>query len=272
MKKHSYIITAFLFFLIVALFGITRSYYLINPGLCDNCGDCTIHCPNNAINFDEDLMIMKIDDQLCDGCGECLPYCSHSAINPADSSGFIFGTVSSLETGFPIRNAAIIADSFYCTSGMWGDYSLNLPAGMYTITCSAEGYNEQTTFDIELNSQQILQQNFTMSAANSDDGNELSESVKEGYFSPNPYQSETRFYLNSEGPVDKFTLDIYNLKGQKIRQFSSSDLRGNSIYWNSTDHKQKRIPSGIYLYKYTDRQKTYSGKLTCLPKNKFPRK
>ena len=265
MKKHPYIISVLLLFLIVALFGITRSYYMINPAQCDGCGECVTHCPNNAIYFDQELSVMRIDDQLCDGCGDCVAYCPRSAIILADSSGYIMGTVFGSETGFPIRNALIAADSFYCTSGLWGEYCINLPAGIHTLTCSAEGYIDQIVTDLEVNSDQILQHNFIISPANSNDSDELTESRLEGYFSPNPYQVETRFYLNSEEPVHKFTLEIYNLKGQRIRQFSSSDLRGNSIYWNSTDHKQKRIPAGIYLYRYTGRQQTYSGKLTCLP-------
>ena len=78
MPKRLLVIIALSAFLIVALFGISRIYYVINPVLCDMCGHCMMHCPNNAIYFDEGQMTMRIDSELCDGCGECLNWCVHT--------------------------------------------------------------------------------------------------------------------------------------------------------------------------------------------------
>lgn len=253
MSKHPQLVIVFSFFLIVALFGVARSYYVINPARCDGCGTCVSFCPNNAIYYDQSLDIMRIDNQLCDGCGNCLPYCPHSAIDLSDSTGCIMGNVSAADTSFPIRNAQIATDSFYCTSGLWGDFCLNLPAGIYTLTCSAEGYIDQIEYDLELNTEQIIRQDFSLYAAGSDDNMELAEFDPEGYFSPNPFHSETTFYQHPKAVTEEFDLEIYNLKGQRIGTLTSSE------------RILKNIPAGIYLYKYSDRQKTYSGKLTCLP-------
>ncbi|MBT3756231.1 MAG: T9SS type A sorting domain-containing protein, partial [Candidatus Cloacimonetes bacterium] len=43
-------------------------------------------------------------------------------------------------------------------------------------------------------------------------------------------------------------LEIYNLKGQKIRHYSISNDQ-SSIIWDGTDQIGKPVSSGIYLYK-----------------------
>lgn len=69
---------------------------------------------------------------------------------------------------------------------------------------------------------------------------------------PNPFNPETtlRFSLPS---ADIVSLDIFNLKGQKVRSFNKMQLAtGNhSIVWNATDDKGNRLPSGIYMYRMT---------------------
>ena len=43
-------------------------------------------------------------------------------------------------------------------------------------------------------------------------------------------------------------IEIYNLKGQKVKQFS--DIRNQtSVVWDGTDQTNKPVPSGIYFYK-----------------------
>jgi hypothetical protein len=74
---------------------------------------------------------------------------------------------------------------------------------------------------------------------------------------PNPFNPLTKifFSLNSQ-TAEKAELSIYNLKGQKIRQFpvSSSGIKEDkeneySIIWDGTDHLGNEVPSGIYFYR-----------------------
>ena len=79
---------------------------------------------------------------------------------------------------------------------------------------------------------------------------------------PNPFNPSTTisFELNTETTEDT-ELVIYNLKGQRIRQFSIFPEQsqtpygaGNgqsSIIWDGTDENGKKVTSGIYLYKLT---------------------
>ncbi|MBT4333241.1 MAG: T9SS type A sorting domain-containing protein, partial [Candidatus Cloacimonetes bacterium] len=66
---------------------------------------------------------------------------------------------------------------------------------------------------------------------------------------PNPFNPNTTisFELNTT-EIDDIYLTIYNLKGQKIKQFSILSNQ-SSISWNGTNEKDEPVSSGIYLYK-----------------------
>ena len=66
---------------------------------------------------------------------------------------------------------------------------------------------------------------------------------------PNPFNPSTTisFELDTENTEDT-KLMIYNLRGQKVKEFSN--LRNQtSITWNGTDDNNQPVSSGIYFYK-----------------------
>ena len=66
---------------------------------------------------------------------------------------------------------------------------------------------------------------------------------------PNPFNPSTTisFCLNTE-ITENTELLIYNLKGEKIRQYSILNSQ-SSIIWNGTDQTNQPVSSGIYFYK-----------------------
>jgi len=73
------------------------------------------------------------------------------------------------------------------------------------------------------------------------------------YNYPNPINPTTtisfEFPINIENPV----IEIYNLKGQKIKTFHVilSGVEGQtSVVWNGTDENNQPVSSGIYFYKF----------------------
>lgn len=66
---------------------------------------------------------------------------------------------------------------------------------------------------------------------------------------PNPFNPTTTisFELNTENYKDT-KIVIYNLKGQKIRQYSIFNNQ-SSIIWDGTDQIGKPVSSGVYFYK-----------------------
>ena len=80
---------------------------------------------------------------------------------------------------------------------------------------------------------------------------------------PNPFNPQTtiRFSVNeASAPVE---LNIYNLKGQKVKSlYSGVTPRGeHSVVWNGTDDSNKRVSSGMYLYKITSGNQSQSRKM-----------
>jgi len=69
---------------------------------------------------------------------------------------------------------------------------------------------------------------------------------------PNPFNPETviRFQLSSEISWSNIELDIFNSKGQKIREIPISPTNDNTfaVTWNGKNNKQISVPSGIYYY------------------------
>ena len=91
---------------------------------------------------------------------------------------------------------------------------------------------------------------------------------------PNPFNPSTTisFTLN---PADfqNTKLEIYNLKGQKIKIISPSlchpeivDGRGGhfNVTWDSTDQADKPVSSGVYFYKLTSGENVFSRKMLLL--------
>ena len=66
---------------------------------------------------------------------------------------------------------------------------------------------------------------------------------------PNPFNPSTtiHFELNTENTEDAEII-IYNLKGQKIRQYSIFNNQ-SSIIWDGTDESGKLVTSGVYFYR-----------------------
>ena len=87
---------------------------------------------------------------------------------------------------------------------------------------------------------------------------------------PNPFNPETNivFNLKEEGEVQ---LDIYNIKGQKIKQLVSDSANQlsagqHSVVWDGTDENNKQVSSGIYMYQLKVDGKTVSSKKCLLLK------
>ena len=67
---------------------------------------------------------------------------------------------------------------------------------------------------------------------------------------PNPFMQDTNidYSIAKDAPVQ---VEIYNLKGQKIRSWNlPHQSKGmHSLHWDGTDSKGNTVSSGIYLYR-----------------------
>lgn len=99
-------------------------------------------------------------------------------------------------------------------------------------------------------------------------------SVKENTFTPlnfelkqnfpNLFNPTTKIYYELQIPNYEFaTLTIFNVLGEKIREFDLTEPR-DSIVWNGTDAKGKPVSSGSYFYKISANGFEQTKKMTLL--------
>lgn len=179
-----------------------------------------------------------------------LPVLSNS-LTRAVVSGTVQGVVRK-PNNQPLGGATISAGGNTATTNSSGLYSLSLPVGVYSVTCSAQGYQPSTVSNITIIADQSVTQNFTLAiSANEDDLVPVMVTALNGNY-PNPFNPETTisYAIKEAGDV---RLEVFNLKGQKVRSLvNGRQSTGHySIVFDARDDKGQALSSGIYLYRLT---------------------
>jgi hypothetical protein len=80
---------------------------------------------------------------------------------------------------------------------------------------------------------------------------------------PNPFNPVTQidFYLSHD---ENITLNIYNIRGQLVRELYSGDLSAgkHTLTWDGVDSTYKPVSSGIYLYRLNTSTESVIKKMT----------
>lgn len=69
---------------------------------------------------------------------------------------------------------------------------------------------------------------------------------------PNPFNPETTISFSVIQNSDFVTIEIYNLKGQKVKSFPINQFTNSPVHqvvWNGKDDNDQPVSSGIYFYK-----------------------
>jgi hypothetical protein len=163
--------------------------------------------------------------------------------------GQILGLVTNPDTS-PIGGAVVTAGGQTCvTSVEYGSYTLFLPSGIYSVTCSATSYDTQTRDDIVVVLGQITELNFVMVSTAAEDDLAVTATALKANF-PNPFRSETTLNFDVKEP-GAVRIGIYNAKGQLIRTLlNATEASGHhSLVWNGKDEHGNAVGSGIYTYR-----------------------
>ncbi len=87
------------------------------------------------------------------------------ALTPAN--GTISGTVTDSSTGDPIAGATVTANGISVSTGTDGIYSIELPPGTYTVTASADGYDDSSKTDITVVAEETTPVDFELTPTQS---------------------------------------------------------------------------------------------------------
>lgn len=78
---------------------------------------------------------------------------------------------------------------------------------------------------------------------------------------PNPFQSVSNLELRGLDPKQPMKLEIYNLKGQKIRTLHHAEAK-SSLSWDAKDEAGRDVANGIYFVKLSQQGRSITKKMT----------
>lgn len=174
-----------------------------------------------------------------------------NVLQKTQETGMIAGVVRRTNTT-PIQGATVTAGGFSATTNSVGAYTLVLPIGTYSVTCSANGFNSQTVDGIIVNVNQTTTLNFTMiSTANEDEVIPVTATALLGNY-PNPFNPETVITYSVKDPAP-VRIEIFNAKGQRVRTLVNADQPTGwyKALWNGKDDRGRPVSSGVYMYRMT---------------------
>lgn len=173
--------------------------------------------------------------------------------------GWIEGTVS-LEGGAGNVEEVIVTAGIESTNpDATGFYSIEIEPGTYDVTASLEYYDPDTITGVIVEEGQITSGiNFILNPTFGAENNSISLTTELLGNFPNPFKpsgagrspATTISFSLPENSKDA-KVEIYNIKGQKIRTFNCHPelVEGqSSITWDGTDENNQPVSSGIYFY------------------------
>lgn len=82
---------------------------------------------------------------------------------------------------------------------------------------------------------------------------------------PNPFKKVSVIYFELPNSIMKADIEIYNIKGQKIKSIKCQNQ--TPVIWDGTDQNRKQVSSGIYLYRIISNGRILGSKKMMYLKN-----
>ncbi|HNX38917.1 MAG TPA: carboxypeptidase regulatory-like domain-containing protein, partial [Candidatus Cloacimonadota bacterium] len=179
-------------------------------------------------------------------------------------SGSISGVVR-FGNNQPVPHAQITAGAYSTTANLSGAYLLSLPAGVYSVTAHANGFQDQTVEDVTVFVDMTVTVNFHLTGSeDSDPQAQIYPTELKGNH-PNPFSGATTlsYSLARDLPVK---LVIFNCRGQRIRELVSETKTAGlqDAIWDCRDDSGRVVANGIYYYHFSAGEHTQTGKMLLL--------
>ena len=194
-------------------------------------------------------------------------------LHPNDqvSADIVINNVGTVELTGTISYPSVM-NLFYNGFPVENDHNFSIPVGearIYTLTYTAP--ETAVNLDLQLiitsndiNNSPIIIPIHITTVPNNDPATIPVVTSLEGNY-PNPFNPETaiNFSLKESGKV---RINIYNLKGQLVRQLLDTELPAgrHQIVWNGKDNQGRSVSSGIYLYRMEAKGYTNTKKMMLM--------
>ncbi len=232
------------------------SYYVI---ACSPMAPPTYY--SNAYNW-EDAQLVNVDGLISDVNFNIL---TASVDGPLSINGQVMNSnglvASNISIALKDSNNQLVA---FTSTDENGQYLINnIPSQEYQIIVSTIGVNSIIE---NINVTDDASYNYTLSTitADTDQITPAVASTKIRNY-PNPFNPETNisFTLAKESKV---SVDIYNSKGQRIRNLTNEKLAAgtHNLNWNGKDSNGKTVSSGIYFCKVKGENFSSTGKMVLM--------
>ena len=173
-------------------------------------------------------------------------------LQPIEGVGTIAGTVTLNGGNGNVQDVSVSVLDITVNPDENGNYIMTLPEGTYDVTAELADYITQSVEDTEVISGDTTIVNFEMAPLVGVEDNILIEMLGlEFNCYPNPFNSLTTINFNIP-ERKKVIIEIFNIKGQKIRifQIPQSEIQNpNCVVWDGKNDLGESVSSGIYFYK-----------------------
>jgi len=187
----------------------------------------------------------------------------------APQLGGICGTVYQTENGEPLDYVLLKINNEpgeFEFSDSSGFFEFRMQAGVYDIYAERVFYDDVVIEDIEVVEGEVTPLEFAMTNnIGVDDTIVPKRSVFMTNY-PNPFNPITTISFSLADNVENAKIEIFNIKGQKIKTLVNSYLEKgtHNVVWNGKDKNGKKVVSGLYFYKLTTGKETAVKKMLLL--------
>ena len=175
----------------------------------------------------------------------------------APSLGGIEGYTHNQETSEILRNVFVCDDTevyLFDVSDSTGYYRIMLADGVYDLIAEFPFYQDLIMQGITVNYGDYTELDLYLAPEGYVDKDEHEVQVIEnGKFKienyPNPFNPETTIYFSTTECTENIEVNIYNVKGQRIRSFKiqNSSFKIKKVVWDGKDDRGKTVGSGVYF-------------------------
>ena len=169
-----------------------------------------------------------------------------TSLNPPEN--FCVDESTGLATWEPPLTRDLLVYNVYLDGALEGTVGIDVFEYLYIDLVNGQSYVAGVSAVYDEGESDIVEFPFTYTGVGADDIVNITTALKCNY--PNPFNPTTNIAFSLKD-ASNVTMEIFNIKGQKVKTLINDRLEAGShrIIWDGKDEDNKSVSSGIYFYK-----------------------